>query len=182
MTPDNIAMLDAMIARAEAACSRYRQVAAEQGLSPFVRHNRRVKLERMEAMLAELRAQGPGSSGETRKGAPKGGLVCGEQWIAPSPRSSCPTVTRASRTKASSCHEDRLLREEGRRPIAARHGNAHPRSSRSQGGRAAGAVLEPSCAHRSKYRRSDPEVGRKRGRSFQAAGNHRPAGRQHPSR
>ena len=61
---------DAMIARAEAACLRYRQAAAERGLGTFVVHNRRVKLERMEAMLAQLRAQGPGSSGRQGRGAP----------------------------------------------------------------------------------------------------------------
>ena len=46
--------LDAMIGRAEAACSRYRRAAEEWGLSPIVRQSRRVKLERMEAMLARL--------------------------------------------------------------------------------------------------------------------------------
>ena len=57
MPPPPRENLDAMIARAEAACSRYRQAAAERGLSPFVRHNRRAKLEIMEAMLARLREE-----------------------------------------------------------------------------------------------------------------------------
>jgi hypothetical protein len=48
---------DAMIARAEAACLRYRQGAGERGLSPAVLHNRRMKLVTMEAMLARLLAQ-----------------------------------------------------------------------------------------------------------------------------
>ena len=49
--------LDAMIGRAEAACLRYRRAAEEWGVSPSVLHNRRVKLERMEAMLALLREE-----------------------------------------------------------------------------------------------------------------------------
>jgi hypothetical protein len=48
---------DAMIARAEAACLRYRRGAAEQGLSTVVTHNRRMKLVTMEAMLARLREE-----------------------------------------------------------------------------------------------------------------------------
>ena len=49
--------LDVRIARAEAACSRYRQAAAERGLSPYALHNRRAKLVAMEAMLARLREE-----------------------------------------------------------------------------------------------------------------------------
>ena len=49
--------LEEMIGRAEAACLRYRRGAAERGLSPVALHNRRVKLEIMEAMLARLREE-----------------------------------------------------------------------------------------------------------------------------
>ena len=49
--------LDVMIGRAEAACLRYRQAAAERGLSPIVTRHRRGKLVAMEAMLARLREE-----------------------------------------------------------------------------------------------------------------------------
>ena len=49
--------LDAMIGRAEAACSRYRRAAEEWGLSPIVRQSRRAKLEIMVTMLARLREE-----------------------------------------------------------------------------------------------------------------------------
>ena len=49
--------LDAMIGRAEAACLRYRRAAEEWGLSPIVRQSRRVKLAKMEEMLARLREE-----------------------------------------------------------------------------------------------------------------------------
>ena len=49
--------LDAMIGRAEAACSRYRRAAEEWGLSPIVRQSRRAELERMETMLARLQEE-----------------------------------------------------------------------------------------------------------------------------
>lgn len=55
--------LDAMIARAEAACSRYRRDAAERGLSPFTARNRRDKCHMMEQTVARLRAQRAPSSG-----------------------------------------------------------------------------------------------------------------------
>ena len=49
--------LEEMIGRAEAVCLRYRRGAAERGLSPVVLHNRRMKLEIMETMLARLREE-----------------------------------------------------------------------------------------------------------------------------
>ncbi len=49
--------LDAMIARAEAACSRYRRDAAERGVSPFVARMRRDRCQAMERTLARLREQ-----------------------------------------------------------------------------------------------------------------------------
>ena len=52
------AELEAMIGRAEAACSRYRGAAVGRGLSPAVIRNRRRKLETMEKTLARLREQG----------------------------------------------------------------------------------------------------------------------------
>ena len=45
------------LARAEAACSQYRQAAAEHGLGPAASHNRRAKLVTMEAMLSRLREE-----------------------------------------------------------------------------------------------------------------------------
>ena len=52
-----LASLDGTIARAEAACDRYRQAAAKQGLSPWVAANRQRMCRTMEATLAGLRAQ-----------------------------------------------------------------------------------------------------------------------------
>ena len=52
-----LASLDGTIARAEAACDRYRQAAAKQGLSPWVAANRQRMCGTMEATLAGLRAQ-----------------------------------------------------------------------------------------------------------------------------
>jgi hypothetical protein len=52
-----LAELDAMIARAEAACERYRQRAAARGLSPPFARKRRAASEKMEELLARLRVQ-----------------------------------------------------------------------------------------------------------------------------
>jgi hypothetical protein len=49
--------LDARIGRAEAACERYRRSAGEEGLMPDVARKRRAAWQRMEDMLAGLRAQ-----------------------------------------------------------------------------------------------------------------------------
>ena len=49
--------LDAMIGRAVAACSRYRQATEQWGLPAPLRRNRRKRLQTMEAMLARLLAQ-----------------------------------------------------------------------------------------------------------------------------
>ena len=50
-------MLEAMIARAEAACVRYRRAAEAKGLSPFAARKRIHTLKRMEDALMRLRAQ-----------------------------------------------------------------------------------------------------------------------------
>jgi hypothetical protein len=47
----------AVLARAEAACARYRQLAAEQGLSPATLRRRKNLCRRMESALALLRAR-----------------------------------------------------------------------------------------------------------------------------
>ena len=52
-----LAELDAMIARAEAACERYRQRAAARGLSPPFARKRRAASEKREELLARLRVQ-----------------------------------------------------------------------------------------------------------------------------
>ena len=52
-----LAELDALIARAEAACGRYRYAAEEEALAPRVARNRRGAWQRMEEMLAGLRVQ-----------------------------------------------------------------------------------------------------------------------------
>ena len=52
-----LAELDAMIARAEAACERYRQRAAARGLTPPFARKRRAASEKMEELLARLRVQ-----------------------------------------------------------------------------------------------------------------------------
>ena len=48
--------LERMIGRAERACERYRQAAAERGLSPPTLARRVQTLQRMEGALARLRA------------------------------------------------------------------------------------------------------------------------------
>ena len=49
--------LNQMIGRAENACERYRQAAAERGLSPPLIARRVMALQRMEEALARLRVQ-----------------------------------------------------------------------------------------------------------------------------
>ncbi len=49
--------LNQMIGRAENACERYQQAAAERGLSPSLIARRVLTLQRMEEALARLRAQ-----------------------------------------------------------------------------------------------------------------------------
>lgn len=55
--------LEKMIGRAERACDRYRQAAAERGLSPPTLARRLQALQRMEGALARLHAQHHGSLG-----------------------------------------------------------------------------------------------------------------------
>ena len=52
-----LAELDAMIARAEAACGRYRRAAAQPGLTPLVARMRRDAHRAMIETLARLQAQ-----------------------------------------------------------------------------------------------------------------------------
>jgi len=53
----HIAMLDAMIERAEAACERYRQAAVQPHLHPQTARARHQTLQQMEMSLSRLRAQ-----------------------------------------------------------------------------------------------------------------------------
>src|SRR4051812_27695213 len=53
----NLAELDAMIARAEAACERYRVHAEESGVHPQTARMRYQKWRSMEDTLSRLRAQ-----------------------------------------------------------------------------------------------------------------------------
>jgi hypothetical protein len=53
----NLALLDALIARAEASCARHRRSAAEPDLKPSTAHTRRQALHQMEIALSRLRAQ-----------------------------------------------------------------------------------------------------------------------------
>jgi hypothetical protein len=52
-----LAELDAMIARAEAACGRYRRAAEQPGLTPLVARMRRDARRAMIETLARLQAQ-----------------------------------------------------------------------------------------------------------------------------
>jgi len=52
-----LAELDAMIARAEAACERYRQRAEARGLTPPLARKRRAASEKMREVLARLHVQ-----------------------------------------------------------------------------------------------------------------------------
>ena len=53
----HVAMVDAMIARAELACERYRRSAQQDGLNLYVARSRRQALQQMERSLSRLRAQ-----------------------------------------------------------------------------------------------------------------------------
>ena len=52
-----LAELDVMIARAEAACERYRQAAEVRGLTPPLARKRRALSQQMEEVLARLQMQ-----------------------------------------------------------------------------------------------------------------------------
>ena len=52
-----VALVDAMIARAEVACERYRRSAQQDGLNLYVARSRRQALQQMELSLSRLRAQ-----------------------------------------------------------------------------------------------------------------------------
>jgi hypothetical protein len=54
----SLAVLDEMIARAEASCAHHRRAAAEPDLNPSTAHTRRQALQQMETALSRLRAQG----------------------------------------------------------------------------------------------------------------------------
>ena len=49
----HLPLLDAMIARAEAACGRYRRAAEATGLTPYVARTRRQTLKQMEELIGE---------------------------------------------------------------------------------------------------------------------------------
>jgi hypothetical protein len=53
----HVAILDAMIGRAEAACERYRRAVTEKGLHPQAARSRGKALQLMELSLSRLRAQ-----------------------------------------------------------------------------------------------------------------------------
>ncbi len=53
----HVALVDAMIARAEVACERYRRSAQQDGLNLYVARSRRQALRQMELSLSRLRAQ-----------------------------------------------------------------------------------------------------------------------------
>ena len=58
-----VVALDEMIARAEAACERYRRSASQPGLSPLTARMRRDTHQAMEKALARLRAQRAAATG-----------------------------------------------------------------------------------------------------------------------
>jgi hypothetical protein len=53
----HVAVLDELIARAEASCERHRRAAAEPDLKPSVAHGRRQALRQVEIALSRLRAR-----------------------------------------------------------------------------------------------------------------------------
>jgi hypothetical protein len=53
----HIAVLHAMIARAEASCEHHRRAAADPDLKPSIAHRRRQALRQVEIALSRLRAQ-----------------------------------------------------------------------------------------------------------------------------
>ena len=55
--PSHLVEIDAMIARAEAMCERYRQAANEGGLTRSRASKRRAALQSMRTLLARLQGQ-----------------------------------------------------------------------------------------------------------------------------
>ena len=66
--PIALTVLDAMIARAEAACERYRLAAPDQRMGPYIAEKRVATRRRMEETLARLRSQRADAAGRSHMG------------------------------------------------------------------------------------------------------------------